>query len=314
MTQDPLYLGIDISQANLDIYIETQDQYFQIPNTEKGIAQFIQSLSSLDSIRVVLEATGGLERLVVATLNAHGVSVSIANPYRVRAFASSLGLAKTDKLDAKLLAQYGRVMALSPSVVVDEATQHLADLVARRRQLVQSQVAERNRLTRAPQHIQENIQSHIDYLAQQIEGLSTQIQEILKQPQWQAQRSILVSFSGIGPVIAAVCLAELPELGKLSQKQIARLVGVAPINRDSGKKKGKRMIQGGRSQVRTALYMAALVAIRHNPVIREFYERLVAQGKLKKVALTACIHKILTILNAMMRDNKNWQPPQPQAT
>jgi transposase len=212
--------------------------------------------------------------------------------------------------DAQLLAQYGRVLGLSPTVVCDEPTRHLADLVTRRRQLVEAQVAEKNRLTRAAQTIQPNIQAHIDYLDKQIDDLTEQIDALVTQPQWQAKRAILVSFCGIGPVTASVCLAELPELGQLNEKQIARLVGVAPINRDSGQRRGKRQIEGGRARVRASLYRATIVAIRHNPVIQAFYERLLAKGKVKKVAITACLHKMLTILNAMVRDDKSWQPPE----
>lgn len=310
MTQAAIYVGIDISKAVLDVYIDRDNEHFQVSNDEVGIAQLMERLEPLGVTLVVLEATGGLERLVVSTLTAHDIPLALANPRRVRAFATTLGQAKTDKLDAQLLAQYGRVLGLTPTVVCDEPTRRLADLVTRRRQLVEAQVAEKNRLTRAAQAIQPNIQAHIEYLDQQIDALGEQIDALLKQPQWKAKRAILVSCCGIGPVTASVCLAELPELGQLSEKQMARLVGVAPMNRDSGQRRGKRQIEGGRARVRTSLYMATLVAIRHNPVIRAFYERLVAKGKAKKVAITACLHKLLTILNAMVRDNKSWQPPE----
>ena len=287
MTQAAIYVGIDISKAVLDVYIDRDDEHFQVSNDVVGVAQLVERLQPLGVTLVVLEATGGLERLVVSTLTAHEIP-----------------------LDAQLLAQYGRVLGLSPTVVCDEPTRHLADLVTRRRQLVEAQVAEKNRLTRATQAIQPNIQAHIDYLDEQIDSLAEQIDALVKQPQWQAKRAILVSFCGIGPVTASVCLAELPELGQLNEKQIARLVGVAPINRDSGQRRGQRQIEGGRARVRASLYMAIIVAIRHNPVIRAFYDRLLAKGKVKKVAITACLHKMLTILNAMVRDNKSWQPPE----
>jgi transposase len=313
MTQAGIYVGIDISKAVLDVYLDGDDEHFQVTNDEAGVAELIERLQPLGVTLVVLEATGGLERLVVSTLTAHDIPLALANPRRVRAFATTLGKAKTDKLDAQLLAQYGRVLGLSPTAVCDEPTRHLADLVSRRRQLVEAQVAEKNRLSRAAQAIQPNIQAHIDYLDEQIEGLSEQIDTVVQQPQWQAKRTLLLSFCGIGPVTASVCLADLPELGQLNEKQIARLVGVAPINRDSGQRRGKRQIEGGRARVRAALYMAAVVATRHNPVIRAFYERLLAKGKAKKVAITACLHKMLTILNAMVRDNKSWQPPEEAA-
>ncbi len=310
MTQAAIYVGIDISKAVLDVYIDRDDEHFQVSNDEAGVTQLIERLEPLGVTLVVLEATGGLERLVVSTLSAHEIPLALANPRRVRAFATTLGKAKTDKLDAQLLAQYGRVLDLSPTVVCDEPTRRLADLVTRRRQLVEAQVAEKNRLTRAAQAIQSNIQDHIDYLDEQIDRLGEQIDALVKQPQWQAKRAILVSFCGIGPVTSSVCLAELPELGQLNEKQIARLVGVAPINRDSGQRRGKRQIEGGRARVRASLYMATIVAIRHNPVIRAFYDRLLAKGKAKKVAITACLHKMLTILNAMVRDDKSWEPPE----
>lgn len=310
MTQAAIYVGIDISKAVLDVYIDHNDEHFQVSNDEAGVAQLIERLQPLGITLVVLEATGGLERLVVSMLSAHEIPLALANPRRVRAFGTTLGKAKTDKLDAQLLAQYGRVLGLSPTVVCDEPTQQLAVLVTRRRQLVETQVAEKNRLTRAAQAIQPNIEDHINYLDEQINSLGEQIDALVKQPQWQAKRAILVSFCGIGPVTASVCLAELPELGQLNEKQIARLVGVAPMNRDSGQRRGKRQIEGGRARVRASLYMATMVALRHNPVIRAFYDRLLEQGKAKKVAITACLRKMLVILNAMVRDNKSWQPPQ----
>ena len=224
-------------------------------------------------------------------------------------FATMLGQAKTDKLDAKLLAGYGRIAKLRPLLALDGTTKQLVDLVRRRRQLVEMRVAEQNLLDRASQAIKNYIQGHIQQLDERIERLSEGIEQIVERPYWQAKRANLRSFKGGRPVTSAVCLSELPELGQLSEKQIARLVGVAPINRDSVKHQGKRMIEGGRLQVRSALYMATLVAARHNPVIRQFYERLLAKGKRKKVALTACMHKMLTILNAMVRDNKPWQAP-----
>jgi transposase len=310
MAQDATYIGIDVSKATLDVYIDLQDEHFQVSNDEAGVRELMERLCPLTVKLVVLEATGKLERLVVSSLQAHNMALALANPRRVRSFATTLGKAKTDKLDAQLLAHYGRVLNLAPTELCDEATQQLADLVARRRQLVTIQVAEKNRLARAAQAVRANIEAHIAYLAEQIKAFSEQIDALVEQPQWQAKRAILVSFCGIGPVAAAACLAELPEIGKLGEKQLARLVGVAPINRDSGQRRGHRQIQGGRAHVRTALYMPTLVATRRNPVIKAFYQRLLANGKLKKVAITACMHKMLTILNAMVRDNKPWQPPK----
>ena len=309
MNPDSIYVGVDISKAHLDVYLERDNQHLQFANTDEGVESLTKRLQALEPQLVVLEATGGLERLLVSSLSASDIPVAMANPRRVRAFATMLGQAKTDKLDAKLLAEYGRIAKLEPSVVLDETSQQLVDLVRRRRQLVEMRVAEQNRLDRASKAMKRDISEHIEQLSERIEQLSASIEEMIEQPNWRAKRAILRSFKGIGAVTSAVCLSELPELGKLSEKQIARLVGVAPINRDSGTKEGKRRIEGGRGQVRSALYMATLVATRHNPVIRAFYERLLKKGKLKKVALTACMHKVLTILNAMVRDNKPWQAP-----
>jgi transposase len=256
----------------------------------------------------VVESTGGLERLLVSSLHRLNLAVAIANPRRVKGFAIAIGKAKTDQLDAQVLAQFAQSVELRVQPMVTPEAQQLSDLVRRRQQLVAMQVAEKNRLTRASQAVQTDIKAHIEEMQKRIETLNEQIQSLAHQQRdGQRKDEILQSVKGIGKVTAALCLAELPELGTLSEKQIARLVGVAPINHDSGKHKGKRMIAGGRTSVRCGLYMATLVAIRHNPVIREFYQRLLANGKLKKVALVACMRKLLVILNAMIRDNKTWQ-------
>lgn len=309
MNHTSIYTGIDVSQKHLDVHILPEDTGKRFANSEEGIAQLLQWLTPLQPSLVVLEPTGGLERLVVAHLSAAKLPVSLPNPRKIRAYATVLGKAKTDAIDAAVLASFGEKLTPAAAVVLDEETQQLADLVTRRRQLVEMQVAETNRLTRAPANAQSNIKEHLAQLKAHLKQLNEQIETLLKSDYWKAKRAILISTPGIGPVTSAVCLSELPELGRLSEKEIARLVGVAPINRDSGKHKGKRKIEGGRAHVRSALYMATLVATRHNPVIRAFYQRLLKRGKLKKVALTACMHKLLTILNAMMRDNRPWQSP-----
>jgi transposase len=258
----------------------------------------------------VVESTGGLERLLVSNLQQVNLAVAILNPRRVKGFAIAIGKAKTDKLDAQVLAQFAQSVEPRVQSTVTPEAQQMSDLVRRRQQLVEMQVAEKNRLTRASQAIQKDIKAHIEEMKQRIETLNEQIQSLAHhQRDWQRKNEILQSVKGVGKVTSALCLAELPELGTLSEKQIARLVGVAPINHDSGKHKGKRMISGGRTSVRCGLYMATLVAIRHNPVIETFYQRLLANGKLKKVALVACMRKLLVILNAMIRDNKTWQDP-----
>lgn len=310
MTSENTWVGIDVSKDQLDVYVLPQGLCFQQPNREIGIQALVAQLLPLCPTLVVVESTGGLERLLVSSLQAVAIPVAVVNPRKVKAFAVALGKAKTDKLDAQVLARFAQSMAPIPQPVVAPAAQQLSDLVRRRGQLVEMQVAEKNRLCRASEEVQSDIQAHIEQLQQRIERLNQQIQALAQQQaDWQRKDEILRSLKGIGKVTAALCLAELPELGTLSEKQIARLVGVAPINHDSGKHKGKRRIAGGRTAVRCGFYMATLVAIRHNPVIREFYQRLLGKGKLKKVALVACMRKLLVILNAMIRDNKTWQAP-----
>lgn len=310
MTPEKTWVGIDVSQANLDIYVLPQGLVWAHPNHEAGIQALVEQLLPLSSPLVVVESTGGLERQLVSALQAAAISVAVANPRKVKGFAVALGKAKTDKLDAQVIARFAQTVQPQPQSVVAPQAQQLSDLVRRRQQLVGMQVAEKNRLTRASASVQTDIKAHIEQVQQRIDALNEQIQALAQQQRdWQRKDAILQSVKGIGNVTAALCLAELPELGTLSEKQIARLVGIAPINHDSGKHKGKRMIAGGRTSVRCGLYMATLVAIRHNPVIRKFYERLLANGKLKKVALVACMRKLLVILNAMLRDNKAWQAP-----
>jgi transposase len=310
MTLEKTWVGIDVSKANLDVYLLPQGTSLQVPNSEAGVQLLIEQLNPTPPHLVVVESTGGLERTLVEGLQQANLAVAVANPRKVKGFAIALGKAKTDKLDAQVIARFAQSIPLQPRAVVDESSQQLSELMHRRQQIVEIQVAEKNRLSRATQTLRSNIEEHLQQLAQHLDNLDEQIQTLgEQQADWQRKDQILQSVKGIGRVTAALCLVELPELGKLSDKQIARLVGVAPINHDSGKHQGKRMISGGRTRVRCGLYMATLVASRHNPVIRNFYRRLLARGKLKQVALVACMRKLLVILNAMIRDNKTWQPP-----
>jgi transposase len=310
MSSEKVWVGIDVSQAQLDVYVLPQGFSFEQPNTDAGIERLVEQLQPLPVIMVVVESTGGLERSLVAGLQAAAIPVALANPRKVKGFAIALGKAKTDQLDAQVIARFAQSVELRPQEPIPPQAQHLSDLVRRRQQLVEMQVAEKNRLTRASDSVRTDLEEHMEQMQQRIDKLNEQIQQLAAQQQhWQRRNEILQSVKGIGKVTAALCLAELPELGSLSGKQIARLVGVAPINHDSDKHKGKRLIAGGRTAVRCGLYMATLVAIRHNPVIQTFYERLLANGKLKKVALVACMRKLLVILNAMIRDNKTWQAP-----
>lgn len=308
MTLEKIWVGIDVSQDRLDGYVLPQNRSFQHSNCEAGIQSLIQQLRPLSPALVVVEATGGLERQLVSALQTATLPVAIANPRKIKGFAIALGKAKTDKLDAEVITRFAQTVQPQPQPVLPLPAQQLSDLVRRRQQLVTMQVAEKNRLTRASECVQSDIQAHIEQMQQRINQMNDQIQMLAEhQPDLQRKSVILQSVKGVGKVTAALCLSELPELGTLSDKQIARLVGVAPINHDSGQHKGKRMIVGGRTSVRCGLYMATLVATRHNPVIREFYQRLLANGKLKKVALVACMRKLLVILNAMIRNNTTWQ-------
>jgi transposase len=316
MTPEKTWVGIDVCKDVLDVYVLPQGLTLQQPNTEIGVQTLIEQLQPSAPSLVVVESTGGLERSLVYGLQTATIPVAIANPRKVKGFADSwcgaiaLGKAKTDKLDAEVIARFAQTVNPRPSPIPEASSQQLSDLVRRRQQLVEMQVAEKNRLSRASKAVATDISEHIKQMQDRIESLNEQIQAVATQQRdWKRKNEILRSVKGIGQVSAALCVAELPELGKLTDKQIARLVGVAPINHDSGKHKGKRMIQGGRTAVRCGLYMATLVATRHNPVIRDFYQRLLEKGKLKKVALVACMRKLLVILNAMIRDDRTWQAP-----
>lgn len=310
MTLEKTWVGIDVSQARLDVYLLPQGTTIQVANTEAGVQALIAHLQTIPPHLVVVESTGGLERTLVGGVQSAAIPVAVANPRKVKGFATALGKAKTDKLDAEVIARFAQSVNLQPQPVITATAQQLSDLMHRRQQLVDIQVAEKNRLTRASKTIRADIEDHLKQLEHRLESLNQQIQTLgQQQADWQRKDQLLQSVKGIGQVTAALCLVELPELGKLNEKQIARLVGVAPLNHDSGKHKGKRMIAGGRTRVRCGLYMATLVATRHNPVIRDFYQRLLAKGKPKLVALVACMRKLVVILNAMLRDNKLWQAP-----
>jgi len=310
MTPEKTWVGIDVCKEFLDIYVLPQGLTLQQPNTDAGVQALIEQLRPIAPSLVVVESTGGLERLLVSRFQVVTIPIAIANPRKVKGFAIALGKAKTDKLDAEVLARFAQTVQPRPCPPVEASAQQLSDLVRRRQQLVEMQVAEKNRLSRAPKAVESDINEHIEQIQKRLDALNQEIQTLsAQQHNGPRKNEILRSVKGMGPVTAALCLAELPELGTLSDKQIARLVGVAPINHDSGKHKGKRMIQGGRTSIRCGLYMATLVATRHNPVIRDFYQRLLEKGKLKKVALVACMRKLLVILNAMIRNNQTWQVP-----
>lgn len=311
MTREEYFVGIDVSKASLDTAVWEQEEVWQHSNDVEGIASLLKKLKSLSPSLIVVEATGGLEADVVAELAVAGLPVVVINPTRIRAFARSTGeLAKTDKIDAGIIARFAQAVRPEVRELPNEEASRLAAVVNRRRQIIAMLVAEKNRLNTAPRQVQDRIKKHIEWLEEELAALEKGIQEQIKEnPLWREQEELLRSVPGIGPVTSAVLLAELPELGTLNRQKIAALVGVAPFNKDSGPRKGKRRIYGGRSSVRSTLYMATLVAVRFNPVIKAFYERLIANGKEKKVALTACARKLLVILNAILRQSQPWRPP-----
>jgi len=306
-TQNPV-VGIDVSKTHLDVAISSTGTPFQVPYTEEGLRTLLPRLQ--DARLIVMEATGGLETRLLHFLTQAGLPVARINPQRAREFAKATGrLAKTDRIDAQMLAWYGE--ALHPPITPAPADnqQQLEALITRRRQLIEMRVAEENRLSSAPEVIRPSIRQHLEWLAEQIAALNEEISRLLqKDPDWAEKVKILRSVPGVGPVTAATLIAELPVLGQANNKEIAALAGVAPMNRDSGGRTGKRHIAGGRPSVRQVLYMAILAAIRRNPIIRAFYLRLLAAGKEKKVALVACIRKLLTILNALIRKRQRWDP------
>ena len=304
------FVGIDVSKDQLDVAVAPQGKSFSVANNSAGIEQLTERLRALGPTLVVLEATGNLEYAAAAALAADGVALRVINPRQSREFAKATGrLAKTDKIDAFLLAEFAQKMRPDPRPVPDEQRKRLSALVSRRRQLVAMMAKEKTRHSGAYQEVKPRLEAHIVWLKQEVDDLDRELQrEIHDSPAYQEKGKLLRSVPGVGPVLATTLLIEMPELGQLTNKQIAALAGVAPLNRDSGRYKGKRFCWGGRARVRRVLYMAALSAARHNPTIQPFYQRLIADGKLHKVALTACMRKLLVILNAMIRDMKPWDP------
>lgn len=310
MVEHPVCVGIDVAKAALDVAVSPTAERWTLAYTEREVAALVRRLTPLQPALVVLEATGGLEGPLVGALAAAGLPVVVVNPRQVRDFAKATGrLAKTDTLDAAVLAHFAATVRPTPRPLPDAATQTLAALVTRRRQLVGMLTAERNRLASAPRALRAEIQGHITWLQRRLGRLDEDLDQAIRtSPAWRAQDDLLQSAPGVGPVLSRTLLASLPELGALNRKAIAALVGVAPLNRDSGTLRGRRRVWGGRAAVRAVLYMGTLVAVRHNPVLRAFYQRLRAVGKLPKVALTACMRKLLTILNAMLKQQTRWNP------
>jgi transposase len=306
-------VGIDVSKAHLDIAVYPTGECWRTANEPEELPALLARLQPLEPVAVVLEATGGLEAPVAGFLWEGGLSVQVVNPRQVRDFARSLGrLAKTDRLDAQVLAQFAAVIPQTPRRLPDALAQELRSVVTRRSQVVAMLTAERNRLLRAHPGIHPQVEEVIALFRRQIRELDQRIRTLIAQsPLWRAQERLLRSVPGVGPVLSATVLAHLPELGVLCRRTIAALVGVAPLNWDSGQLHGKRFVWGGRTRVRQALYMSTLVATRSNPVIRAYYQRLCRAGKAKQLALIASMRKLLTILTAMLRDNTTWSPSLP---
>jgi transposase len=314
MVDVPCFVGIDVAKAQLDIAVRPSGERWAVLNDANGVTTLVDWLQALHPTLIVLEATGGLERLVTSALATAGLPVVVVNPRQARAFARAPGqVAKTDALDARALAHFADVIRPTPRPLPDAQTQELRALLGRRQQLMSMRTAEQNRLTGTSGRLQTDIEAHITWLNARLAMLDNDLETVLRgSPLWRENDDLLQSAPGIGPVCARTLLLELPELGPLTRQQIAALVGGAPLNCDSGTLRGRRTIWGGRAHVRTVLYMGTLVATRYNPRIKAFYERLLAAGKVKKVALTACMHKFLTILNAMLKHRTPWQSQEVQ--
>lgn len=310
MTTVAICIGIDVSKDRLDLAWRPTGERWTAPNTERGIRAICRRLRTPAPTLIVLEATGGLELPLTGALAAAGLPVVVVNPRQIRDFAKATGqLAKTDALDAAVLAQFAEAVRPPVRPLPDAATQALSALLLRRRQLIGMRTAEQNRLGSSPAPLRKGIRAHITWMEGRLADLDEELATTIREsPLWREKDDLLQSTPGVGPVLALTLLASLPELGTLTRQQIAALVGVAPLNRDSGRFRGSRRVWGGRAHVRAALYMGALVATRFNPVIRAFYQRLCAAGKAKKVALTACMRKLLTMLNAMLKHRTPWTP------
>ncbi|MEQ3515756.1 IS110 family transposase [Pseudoalteromonas sp. BZB3] len=311
-TNQSINIGVDTGKFQLDIYIRPLDIYFTVSNDEKGINKAISKIKKHQPERIIIEATGRLEMPFIMACAKAGLPFVIANPVHVKRFAGAIGQrAKTDKLDAKLIAYYGEAIKPSLSQLKPETMQLMSDLVARRNQLLVMQTMEKNRLQILPKELAMTIKPILTAFKNQINKIENKIFKLIEScPEYQAKNHLLQSMKGIGKIAAASIISNLPELGYMTNKQASALVGVAPINRESGRFKGLRKIQGGRHQVRTVLYMAMMSAIQSNSVFKSQYQKLVAAGKPKKVAIIACVRKMIVILNSMLRDGVMWEAPK----
>ena len=309
---EPTFVGLDVAKARLDVHIQPSGEQFAVARDEDGIAELVRRLLPLGVALVALEATGGYEVVVAATLAAAGLPVAVVNPRQIRDFARATGrLAKTDALDAQIIALFAARTRPAARPIADAQTRQLSELVARRRQLVEMLVAEQNRRRLVEDAtVRRRLDAHIRWLHRAVRDLENDLDTTVRSsPLWRATEDLLRSVPGIGPITAHTLIADLPELGRLARRKIAALVGVAPINRDRGTFRGRRMIAGGRGAVRHVLYMATLSAIRANAVIAAFYKRFIDAGRPRKLAIVAAMRKLLVILNAILRDQRRWEIP-----
>lgn len=312
-TPSEAYVGVDVGKTWLDVALWGSEAVWRVSNDDEGVAKIMARVAAMEPQLIAVEATGGYEQLLVQSMLLNSLPVAVVNPTRVRALSKATGkLAKTDVIDARLIAEYA--FKVQPEALAPKEAHEirLNALVTRREQLVEMRTAEQNRLGTAQNSMQADIRQHIEWLSVRIEELEAQIKELVDSlPEWREQAQRLDSIPGVGMITAVTVLAEMPELGQLDRQKIAALAGLAPFNRDSGQKRGKRRIFGGRKGIRRVLYMACLSAKKCNPVIRSLFERLMKKGKVFKVAITACMRKMLTIMNAMTRDQVNWRAPAP---
>jgi transposase len=307
----PTFVGIDVAKDRLDVHLRPAGEAFALSRDGAGLEALVERLAALAPALVVLEATGGFEAAVAGALAAAGLPLVVVNPRQIRDFARATGrLAKTDRLDAAAIARFAEAVQPAPRLLPSTAARALGELVARRRQLVEMITSEGQRRRQAREaRLQRRIDAHLSWLQKELSVLETDLDDAVRgTPAWRAAEDLLASVPGIGKTSARTLIAELPELGRLDRRKVAALVGVAPINRDSGTFRGRRMVMGGRARVRTALDMPTLTAIRHNPALQAFYRRLIGRGRPAKVAITACMRKLLVILNAILRDQTPWQP------
>jgi transposase len=309
-----IFVGLDVSKQHLDVAVRPHNRHFISPNDDRGIKQLVKRLAALNPQLIVLEASGGYEFLVTAALAEAKLPVTMVNPQTVRKFAGATGkLAKTDKIDAQVLAHFAETLRPELRPLPDQDHQVLKAALQRRQQVVKMITQEENRLEKTfIPAMRQDIEEHLAWLRQRLKELNRDLNDHIRQsPLWRDRDRLLQSFTGIGPVVSQAIIAQMPELGTLSGKKASALAGAAPYNRDSGRFRGKRMIRGGRSYLRRMLFMAAVVAIRFNPVIRSFYQRLTNAGKPKKLAIIACIRKIVVIINAMVKYNQPWNQFHP---